>query len=147
MACKFKKRGFQPFHPLMAPRKSIPLSTSKVKNNIGITFSFKLIPVSESADVLVVQSHEPRSITRYALQPDVHTISSVVLNRRMRQYKKEIGSISMLPKKVGPGGTKKRKTTSSTTVAGECVWCGTHKTAQWRKGPNGARSLCNVFIF
>lgn len=28
--------------------------------------------------------------------------------------------------------------------AGECQWCKTRKTAQWRKGPTGARGLCNV---
>ena len=39
---------------------------------------------------------------------------------------------------------RKRKINQSASQAGECNWCGTRKTAQWRKGPTGARGLCNV---
>ncbi|KAI8915621.1 hypothetical protein EDD86DRAFT_243622 [Gorgonomyces haynaldii] len=40
--------------------------------------------------------------------------------------------------------TKKRKITHTASTAGECQWCHTKKTAQWRKGPTGARGLCNA---
>ncbi|KAL2912944.1 hypothetical protein HK105_207510, partial [Polyrhizophydium stewartii] len=39
---------------------------------------------------------------------------------------------------------RKRKITHSAPSPGECTWCGTRKTAQWRKGPTGPRGLCNA---
>ncbi|KAH6564947.1 hypothetical protein BASA60_010079 [Batrachochytrium salamandrivorans] len=42
------------------------------------------------------------------------------------------------------GISRKRKITHSTSSPGECTWCATRKTAQWRKGPTGPRGLCNA---
>jgi hypothetical protein len=39
---------------------------------------------------------------------------------------------------------RKRKVLNGTNASGECIWCKVKKTAQWRKGPKGARSLCNA---
>jgi hypothetical protein len=107
----------------MAPKKSPPYSFSKIRNLTGITFSLELIP-SAVDDVLEIEKHH-----RYQLQPNVHTISSLSLVRRLNQHKaKEM----LLQPKLVKSKARRRKT-SSTAVSGECIWCGTHKTAQWRK--------------
>jgi hypothetical protein len=113
----------------MAPRKSTPLSIAQIKHTTGITFSFRLIPLSDS--VYLCKGFE--------LEPAVHTISSLSLVRRMNIFKEK------KVKKSSPIAQKKRRPGTTSSVIGECVWCGVHKTAQWRRGPNGARSLCNVF--
>jgi hypothetical protein len=119
----------------MAPRKSPPLNINNIKHTTGITFSFRLIPMGDSGDMIL--SSEP--IKGYDLEAAVHTISSLSLVRRMNYFQRDKKSMS--PKK---SSIKKRKPGTTSSIIGECVWCGVHKTAQWRRGPNGARSLCNV---
>ena len=67
--------------------------------------------------------------TENELEPVVHHISSSTLLHRIAQ--------SDSPKKKGK--------ISQVSTNGECQWCHAKKTAQWRRGPKGPRSLCNVF--
>ncbi|KAJ3302452.1 blue light receptor [Kappamyces sp. JEL0829] len=89
----------------------------------------------------------------YQLEPAVKTVSSISLMRRMRKrqgFKRSLSvnslgsssTPSQTPKK-GVVKNKNRKVSQLSAFVGECVWCGTHKTAQWRRGPTGARGLCN----
>lgn len=118
----------------MAPTKSIPYSSSKLRETTGITFSFRLTPKGPDQHFTIEsnQGESPRMTKScYYLEPSVHTISSLHLFRRLnRQNKKEP---KKTPKLIKPATGRKRKGTTTTSIAGECVWCGTHKTAQWRK--------------
>ncbi|KAJ3317908.1 blue light receptor [Boothiomyces sp. JEL0866] len=115
---------------IMAPRKQKPLAQDIVKNTRGITFSFQLqqeqTPAS-SPTVTPVSS--PKEETEYNLSVNVHTITSTSLLNRLQSEPES--------------RPRKRKITQSTSQPGECQWCFTKKTAQWRKGPTGARGLCN----
>lgn len=48
----------------------------------------------------------------------------------------------VVSQKASPG--RKRNVVHTAVSNGRCIWCGTRKTAQWRKGPTGPRGLCNV---
>lgn len=109
-------------------------------------------------------------ITGYNLHTAIKTVSSITLMRRIQSHSPEktrnglnsrgfprstsvtsFGSASISSSKaskMGGGGAKekKRRVAQVSNFPGECVWCGTHKTAQWRRGPLGARSLCNVCV-
>jgi hypothetical protein len=100
------------------------------------------------------------SATGYGLEVSVHKITSSRLLSRFQKNSQEskfFASIlhpSLLPKALKEpekekgdhiGAYRKQKRIGQTTsTVGECNWCGTKKTAQWRKGPTGARGLCNV---
>jgi hypothetical protein len=118
----------------MAPTKSIPYSSSKVRETTGITFSFRLTPKGPDQCITFESNDEesPRMAKScYYLEPSVHTISSLHLFRRLNRQNKKEAKKTIKP--VKPSMGRKRKGTTTTSIAGECVWCGTHKTAQWRK--------------
>ncbi|KAJ3252896.1 blue light receptor [Boothiomyces macroporosus] len=113
----------------MAPRKNPPHPSDLIRNMMGITFSIEIV-------------EQPAPAYGYTLQPAVHKINSSSLIKRMNRMNRVINSKA---KKIErkPKMGKKRKVAQHTASIGECLWCKCHKTAQWRKGPTGARSLCN----
>ena len=100
-------------------------------------------------------------IISYNLLPAIKSVSSITLMRRIQSHSppkpfrpislssslQPLTSTKLNGAEKGAGGSgKKRRVAHVSSLPGECIWCGTHKTAQWRKGPIGARSLCNVRI-
>jgi uncharacterized protein len=117
----------------MAPKKTTPLPKEAIESQRGITFSFALM--EQEPDIPT----SDEEMKQFDLESVVHKITSTSLLQRMGSAEK---SDVESPKR----GQKRRKITQSTTVPGECQWCNTKKTAQWRRGPNGSRSLCNVHV-
>lgn len=112
---------------------------------------------------------DSRVITGYNLQAAIKTVSSITLMRRIQSHSPQrnrnglnsrgfprsssvssVGGTSVASSKASKmaagGKEKKRRVAQVSSLPGECIWCGTHKTAQWRRGPIGARSLCNVSL-
>jgi hypothetical protein len=117
----------------MAPRKTKPFSRSKIKEQMGITFSFRLLPREPHQSETESQNSSPVKINDFYLEPSVHTVSSLHLFRRLKRKELRAEAAKRMMKQRPPFIPRKRKGTTTTSIAGECVWCGTHKTAQWRK--------------
>ena len=122
----------------------------------------------EGDDDLDQQVGAEKVITGYNLHTAIKTVSSITLMRRIQSHSPEktrnglnsrgfprstsvtsfgsASNTSSKASKMGPAKEKKRRVAQVSNFPGECVWCGTHKTAQWRRGPLGARSLCNVCL-
>lgn len=155
----------------MAPRKITPVSQQQLKSLKGITFSFDLSPVRttiiKSDGYLppiepISPPPSPSSTTTcvapspstYSLKPNVHRITVESLLNRLDSGDEttEIGSDRsppspkceiLIPLKRESGVGRKRKLSYSPS-ANHCGWCQSNKTAQWRKGPAGPRTLCNA---
>lgn len=142
-------------------QKSLPIASDLVQSTRGIQFSFLLQPaqrelgspcrsnpdsaIDDDSTISPPLSPPPSiaSLGGYDLELSVHNITSSSLLSRMRPNQHS----SPTKEKAG---FKKRKITQNTSQPGECTWCFTRKTAQWRKGtlfanlgPSGPRGLCN----
>jgi hypothetical protein len=135
----------------MAPVKKIPISPDSLHQQQGITFSMMLVNAPEIA-VKTPLSPPPSPSQHYhlindfsiktkcfKLQSNVHQITSNSLKQRMFQHTKPLSYLHSIKSQVG----RKRKTSypPSTQI---CKWCLSNKTAQWRKGPTGPKTLCNA---
>lgn len=83
----------------------------------------------------------------YSLIAAVHQVTSVSLLHRMSRAarkRKHDRSSSSSSDSFEKDKVRKRRVTHVASTAGECIWCHTKKTAQWRKGPGGPRTLCNA---
>jgi hypothetical protein len=83
-------------------------------------------------------------IKQKPLSPDtLKTTKGITFSLELEQviHVKQITCTSLLHRMNK--GIKKRREYHHSQTSGECQWCQCKKTAQWRKGPNGARSLCN----
>ncbi|KAJ3355782.1 hypothetical protein HDU91_005629 [Kappamyces sp. JEL0680] len=118
--------------------------------------------IQDSSSVTSTSAKIP-GLGGYALGVSVHKVTSTRLLSRFHknsQESKDFAAIlhpSLLPPAketttAGSGADKnahnhvgayRKKKPTHTAGAGECNWCGTRKTAQWRKGPTGPRGLCN----
>lgn len=121
--------------------------------------------IQDSSSVTSTSAKIP-GLGGYALGVSVHKVTSTRLLSRFHknsQESKDFAAIlhpSLLPPAketttAGSGADKnahnhvgayRKKKPTHTAGAGECNWCGTRKTAQWRKGPTGPRGLCNVSV-
>ena len=127
---------------------------------------------SNDEDTLKEKQPSANQFMGYQLEPAIKTVSCITLMRKInkrlngargrggiggQRRRNSVGSIasstatgiskkfSQNPsKKSSQSPFKKRKPGQGNAMFGECIWCGIHKTAQWRRGPIGARSLCNV---
>jgi hypothetical protein len=115
----------------MAPRKTAPLPVDLLLSKRGIVFSLNLFQEDEDFEPILNEE----------LQVSIHKVTSSALLSRMDKTRLDLGIAPLVERKEL---VKKRKINSTTATAGECTWCGVKKTAQWRKGPTGARGLCNV---
>lgn len=130
----------------MPIKKSPPQSKSKIRSLSGIVFSFHLTQQPQMVSNAPVLTDGETSDDGYRLSTTIHAVNSPSLLRRMYAMKKDakkVGPHNLVPRQKGPIG-RKRRVAQLTSTVGECIWCGTHKTAQWRKGPTGPRGLCNV---
>ncbi|KAI8893431.1 hypothetical protein BC833DRAFT_652911 [Globomyces pollinis-pini] len=134
----------------MAPIKKPPLPLAIVRNKLGITFSFNLIPSAKSlhasdsdSSIYLETPNVDIDHSSYHLEPAVHNVTCISLVRRMNRMKSHANKTKSLDRKNKLPVGRKRKVAQLSATPGECIWCGTHKTAQWRKGPTGARGLCN----
>jgi GATA zinc finger len=118
----------------MAPRKTAPLPVDLLLSKRGIVFSLNVFQED--------QDFEP--VLNDQLQVSIHKVTSSMLLTRMDKTRLDLGIAPLVERKEM---VKKRKINATTTTAGECTWCGVKKTAQWRKGPTGARGLCNVSFY
>lgn len=140
----------------MAPFKSPPVSRKMKNQSLGITFSLNLTSPkkkihNETESDLSMPPPSPTNHS-YTLKTNIITVTSLSLLRRLnrispsnkqRRYSSSsTDDIAPVKEKSTPG--RKRKLTHVASTSGECIWCNTKKTAQWRKGPKGPRSLCNA---
>lgn len=115
--------------------KSPPQSKETLRDHPGIIFSLHLSPRKLLTD--------PNS-SLYDLDASIKTIDSISLMRRIN------GRIIKEEKVVTKASRGRKAGVIMAANQGQCVWCKTVKTAQWRKGlivdnvgPSGARGLCN----
>ncbi|KAI8893435.1 hypothetical protein BC833DRAFT_608399 [Globomyces pollinis-pini] len=147
----------------MAPTKTRPVS---IKNKRGIIFSLKLNSPSKpqettyklNVDILNVTSTslihliDVKQASPICLTPDATSpsddcslgLESIVSNQLSTLEPTSSVSLNTNSPNKKSKPMKRQKVTKNITLSpGQCTWCGTLETAQWRKGPTGARGLCN----
>jgi hypothetical protein len=79
----------------------------------------------------------------YELQVAVHNVTSISLIKRMNfetdsllrsRNESNAAEPKVTSKITKPGELKRKKAFTHTLQPGQCIWCLTTKTAQWRRG-------------
>jgi hypothetical protein len=148
--------------------KVIPVSQDRIHRMKGITFSFQLafkhedeydyVPLSPPASPVSSRSNRSSIVGEYVLEPKLLQITSDILEKRLHKEpilvqpqleepKVEESVTDALAIKFHinreKGVGRKRKLTYPASDI-QCKWCKSNKTSQWRRGPGGSRTLCNV---
>ncbi len=143
-------------------QKTKPISPQSIHQKEGITFSFQLsykatdkytfVPLSPPASPVSTKSD---SVGEFLLEPTVLQVTSHILKQRLKSVSptptdppssdSSTDSLALkfhINREKGVG--RKRKSSYPASDI-HCSWCQSNKTSQWRRGPKGPRSLCNVF--
>jgi hypothetical protein len=146
-----------------------PVSQDRIHRMKGITFSFELafkqedeytyVPLSPPASPVSSRSSKSSVVGEYVLEPKLLQITSDILEKRLHKEPKPVPTQIEVPKcdksitdalaikfhiNREKGVGRKRKLTYPASDI-QCTWCKSNKTSQWRRGPGGSRTLCNVF--